>query len=102
MLEKIINELSKPETICNIGFGCGFLLSLLDIDNHKNPLIGFLKFPLSSIFGAYFNGIGIVFLANFIANILPYKFKFIVPTSICMSVLYCGYNKFIFTSNIVK
>ena len=102
MLEKIINELSKPETICNIGFGCGFLWSLLDSDNHKNPLIGFLKFPLSSIFGAYFDGIVIMFSTNFITNILPYKFKFIVPTSICMSVLYCGYNKFIVMSNTVK
>lgn len=92
MFTKIIGKLSTPEIVCDIGFGCGMLWTLLD---YKNPFINLLNFPLISLSEAYFNGYFIMIGTSILTNSLPDKFKFIVPTSICMSVLYSGYKKFI-------
>ena len=79
--------------ISNVGFACGLAWSLID-DKVVDPIDNFLNYPLSSLLNAYMYSVGIMIGTNIVADIMPPKLRFIVPTSICISVLYCGYIRF--------
>jgi hypothetical protein len=93
MFLNIINSLNSDEIIQDIGFFCGFMWKVLKISENENPIIILLNFPLSTIF----NSIGYAYLiknaSQFITEQLPRNFRFIVPISMCFSVLYLGYNQ---------
>jgi len=102
MTNQIIQELSKEKTIGLIGYLGGMSWSLLGTNTDKrfgnynsNPIINFLKNPLSMLLDASAYGVVISTGSLFVASIFPDEIKPIVPISICASVLYYSIEKFV-------
>ena len=82
MFNQIITSLCDDKTILRVGYLGG--ICWFFIENKTN----FMENSLSSLLGASITGLFMSFGASFVAGTFPDNFKFIVPVSVCASLLY--------------